>query len=1109
MSSLLFGDQVQAFRSALIQHVATSREAASDRELTDLYATAATVYAAANLRARAVAAVPFKVVDGEGEDVPLAEPVARLFRRGLREVMRRSELAIFFWGRNLLSKQRNLYRVTQRLRWVNPNLWVPEVDPGQGLRGFRIYRSGGSYQPQPATLLAPRDVVFMHTVDFADDFDGVAPAEVCFLEAGLSVEIAQTAVSFFRNHAIPALILQPAPDTQSGATQPREQEMRTLVGFLRRFVQGSRNAGRSLVAPTRWEAVRLQQDFDELAMGELKEETRRDVAMAAEVPLALLMSDASSYAELYDARRGWYEGWVGPQCEWYAELLTEQLAAEVSADWRVVPDFGQVAAMKESAASLTGVVNAQVQGGYLDLYTAQQKLGLEPDEAFRDLYVFGGVPVPKVVLPRLWQIRFGASGGAAIEDVAAEPPPGSADQPPPERPLRPAGEDGGFRKLPPRPAVPERALMREQSGNGHPAELGASSAPAAKSANGSGDPAVSSGSWTYRHPSRAGRKQPAVAGRAGPAGAGSSDGDHQAETLTQAAAPLRQEPDAPIQQAAGDVPVQQAAGDVPVQQGLDVPVSAEERQQRWLPDPVFKELRDWSHIVARKGADYAFAPQALPQDTAAYLRLLLGTTEKTRALPDLIAAGRAHYLAHHGTPEAAKGYAETALRYRAALYDLLASAFRLGEDGLPTLSRAQFGEAGRAEIAVALQAAFLDGLRAAGVQAETMDQVDPDEARDLALEVRAERSNWTALANELYRRALPLYRKALALRVTAQHAPDETERRALLRQADEALAAFNAARDDFVRRIDLWVNKGLRRIFDLGRLAARANPMLKWRLGSTSEHCRTCLAASGQVHRKKTWLRYGLLPRSDVLECGGFRCGCELEETGEPARGRLDRVPLLSGEKGTGWQPAAGAGAGDLADVGYAVSLAADPQVAAIADAARVRVEGEGVDWVDPLAWHLSLVYAAGPQPMSVIAALADDFPITDAEPLLLQVAGFAVWDTERDGRPAQCLVALVEAREELLAIQRRLYEQFAGRGLEVAEHTTPEAYRPHVTLAYGERIALSEAEADLGLERTTIELDNICLTTPEVTLLFWSIEHDDGESEGELMPEPVEVSGG
>lgn len=70
---------------------------------------------------------------------------------------------------------------------------------------------------------------------------------------------------------------------------------------------------------------------------------------------------------------------------------------------------------------------------------------------------------------------------------------------------------------------------------------------------------------------------------------------------------------------------------------------------------------------------------------------------------------------------------------------------------------------------------------------------------------------------------------------------------------------------------------------------------LKWVLGRTEKHCGSCSKLNGKVKRASWWSENGILPRvpgAEYLECQGYRCDCNLEETTEPlSRGAMPRLP--------------------------------------------------------------------------------------------------------------------------------------------------------------------------------------------------------------------------
>lgn len=401
-----------AVKSAISNYIATNRVDATSRDLTRLYATSSTAGACADLRAESVSSVPMRLKSRKtGELAEEDHPLNAIFggRYAFQDTMRRSELSMYFWGRNLLQKNRNAFYLTKGLTWVNPNIYSLDTLHTSGLRGFRVYASS-LYKIEPVSYIPLQDSVYMHEVDFDDDYEGVSPIERAFLEASGEVELAQTILAVFRNMAIPAAIAQPAQDSK-----PSEASRNHLVNTLKRMVQGTINAGRTIVSPDRWEWIQLQNPLKDQSLDIVAANARKSIAIASRVPLELIEPSAANYATFEGARRAWGNSWLVPRVKWYAAVFTEQLAREYGSDWEIVPDFDDVPFLKEDEAARVNVITAKLNATVITIGQARKELGdkTDPDPVLDTLYLVQGIPVPKSVLPTLWQYHF----------APAQPPP--------------------------------------------------------------------------------------------------------------------------------------------------------------------------------------------------------------------------------------------------------------------------------------------------------------------------------------------------------------------------------------------------------------------------------------------------------------------------------------------------------------------------------------------------------------------------------------------------------------------------------------------------------------------------------------------------------------
>ncbi len=89
-----------------------------------------------------------------------------------------------------------------------------------------------------------------------------------------------------------------------------------------------------------------------------------------------------------------------------------------------------------------------------------------------------------------------------------------------------------------------------------------------------------------------------------------------------------------------------------------------------------------------------------------------------------------------------------------------------------------------------------------------------------------------------------------------------------------------------------WYNKTIDKFFELGKLVADKGGLYQWVLGATEQHCPTCSAANGQIHKLETWHKYNIIPKSSRLICKGFHCDCQLLKVTGKATGSMSAIPI-------------------------------------------------------------------------------------------------------------------------------------------------------------------------------------------------------------------------
>lgn len=88
--------------------------------------------------------------------------------------------------------------------------------------------------------------------------------------------------------------------------------------------------------------------------------------------------------------------------------------------------------------------------------------------------------------------------------------------------------------------------------------------------------------------------------------------------------------------------------------------------------------------------------------------------------------------------------------------------------------------------------------------------------------------------------------------------------------------------DPLIQRAELWAHR-YQDVVNRAKLeTADANQNFKWVLGPTEQHCPQCSALDGIVASASEWRQSNIRPQNPpntLLDCGGWRCQCELQPT--------------------------------------------------------------------------------------------------------------------------------------------------------------------------------------------------------------------------------------
>jgi len=280
----------------------------------ELYKVVAWVFWCVNRRANAVAGMPYLIMPMEVEDDD--EDQAVEFGIDLHKLLWSVEAWLSLKGAAYILKvqQRN---PPLRLVMLNANT--------MSVRDWDEYGDPLSFEQRIGTrrrIFQADEIVYFRTFDPEEDVrEGIPPGHVGRKPAALIDAINEYGGAFFRNGAIPAVLL-----TTDGAIPPGEKER--VEGVWNKLMRGVRQQFQTVVLERGLTPTVIGQPNSDLAMPEM-DESKRDQILAAHLLPPGLAKSVTSRAERDALKAEAYEECYIPECEtWIEPTLNDQLFSE-------------------------------------------------------------------------------------------------------------------------------------------------------------------------------------------------------------------------------------------------------------------------------------------------------------------------------------------------------------------------------------------------------------------------------------------------------------------------------------------------------------------------------------------------------------------------------------------------------------------------------------------------------------------------------------------------------------------------------------------------------------------------------------------------------------
>jgi HK97 family phage portal protein len=283
------------------------------------YARVPLLFRGVRIRANSLLNIPRHInkLNSDGTKTETTWP----FPIDLEWLLWRMQASILLAGGSVVVKARNEMRrrvngPPQDLQWLNP--FSVSIRWDATLKK-RIYMQAGQLLVGGEThTWTDDDVVFAREYAPLDDVGWGVPAALVALQSSkVAFSIPQMAAQFFENGAMPVTMVSVAEGTDP-------DEVKKVEGFFGRLTQGILNAYRVIAVRGDVKITSTQNRMKDNEAPSLKDEARKDIARALEMPVTLLDSD-ETFATAIEHKQSFYMDTVYPSARMVGTALNRDV----------------------------------------------------------------------------------------------------------------------------------------------------------------------------------------------------------------------------------------------------------------------------------------------------------------------------------------------------------------------------------------------------------------------------------------------------------------------------------------------------------------------------------------------------------------------------------------------------------------------------------------------------------------------------------------------------------------------------------------------------------------------------------------------------------------
>jgi HK97 family phage portal protein len=323
----------------------------SDTGLASIMRASVPIYACVNKFATSAREIPI-TVSARMQDVSTYHPFQHFIHKQSPSIIEDSTRSLLVWGKVFLRKRFNASGYPVGLEFIHPMNIQQKTDRDGVIVGYKMLR------PSEDELIPPDEIIYIALFDYGGDGDPLSPVENAYLHAGVEQGIANHAISFFFNRALPVGVVTFDPPMIN------KKQFDLAKKKWKREFQGASSSHKTALLNHKIIWTPLQDPPKDLAMPELNDNSKQMVCSAIGVPPALVgLGDAtdplSAQNTLQATRLAWIADTVVPFVEHITQGITEQWAAR---DWSP-PNFYKIEPDRLGVPGLSAVTSDNVTMG--------------------------------------------------------------------------------------------------------------------------------------------------------------------------------------------------------------------------------------------------------------------------------------------------------------------------------------------------------------------------------------------------------------------------------------------------------------------------------------------------------------------------------------------------------------------------------------------------------------------------------------------------------------------------------------------------------------------------------------------------------------------------